>query len=130
MYLPNGVEGELLAQELLKRGFAVIFCAFIISDFLRMIMCKKNEVDLEKSINDLCNIVEDDSSRTIVKHICRAWRMQLIPERYFAEIKKPISEIYFDKEIVLSQFKKKLNFVDCGAYTGDTVIEASKKEYI
>lgn len=79
---------------------------------------------IEKNISVLCEILEDETSRNIVKHICRAWELLSIPEDYFCEIERPISEIYFDEELPLPIFNREISFVDCGAYIGDTVTEA------
>lgn len=85
---------------------------------------------VEERVSDLCMILADETSKRIVRHICQAWQMTSIPEDYFKKIASPISDIYFDRDINLPIFEKEISFVDCGAYIGDTVIEALKKEYV
>lgn len=103
------------------------------NDILRLHCLRFYTDDYAEKINEqdvvgVCNLLEDDVSKRIVRHICKSWQMLSIPENYFEEIKSPISEIYFDREIKgLDVFDKDISFVDCGAYIGDTVIGAIEK---
>lgn len=103
------------------------------NDILRLHCLRFYTDDYAKKINEqdivgVCDLLEDDVSKRIVRHICKSWQMLSIPENYFEEIKSPISEIYFDREIKgLDVFDKDISFVDCGAYIGDTVISAIEK---
>lgn len=86
---------------------------------------REHENDLQEKIHRVMDILEDETSRNVYRHLTDFWKMPDVPDDYFRQICS--DNQYFDEEII--SLSEDESFVDCGAYIGDTAMDFIKKSH-
>jgi len=91
------------------------------SNYLWLVEEKKRMINLEK-INQFKELLSDIKSKEILDEIVML--RKTLDAKFYIE---PSGIEYFPSDIPILNDTKEINFVDCGAYTGDTIEELMKQ---
>lgn len=91
------------------------------TDFLWLVKEKANMIN-EKKLQNVQSLLSDKKSKDILQSIVNL-RKTLDPKFYIT----PNDIEYFPSDIPMISTLNKVNFIDCGAYIGDTINELTKQ---
>lgn len=122
--IATGSYYEPIKEQLFRDGFKncmrIYFEKIFAEEYVR-----EHKDNLQKRIEQVVGILEDEKSRKIYRHLTNFWNIENVPDDYFRDICS--DNQYFDEEIISLGEDEVL--VDCGAYIGDTAMDFIKKSH-